>query len=201
MRPFLETRLRERERQRQAEKERERDRQRGRGSGESLHRLRPVFARFLKTDRAFPIKGATRVACTPGVTIGYRDTPRKTIAGRPCSVAHRLFTLAPLRGNDRPSIERAFHPPRYENRADQRRNLVSILSISRSRAPNYSRDTHAHTRLEQQSRKRRSQFLRIAIKREDFFFLTMKSNSRFSKSISGLNWIYGQKEIFERKKK
>lgn len=143
------------ERDRKMQRKRERDRQRGRGSGESLHRLRPVFARFLKTDRAFPIKGATRVACTPGVTIGYRDTPRKTIAGRPCSVAHRLFTLAPLRGNDRPSIERAFHPPRYENRADQRRNLapVSILSISRSRAPNYSRDTHAHTRLEQQSRK------------------------------------------------
>lgn len=141
------------ERERDRDRQRERDRQRGRGSGESLHRLRPVFARFLKTDRAFPIKGATRVACTPGVTIGYRDTPRKTIAGRPCSVAHRLFTLAPLRGNDRPSIERAFHPPRYENRADQRRNLVSILSISRSRAPNYSRDTHTHTRLEQQSRK------------------------------------------------
>lgn len=168
MRPFLETRLRERERQRQAEKERERDRQRGRGSGESLHRLRPVFARFLKTDRAFPIKGATRVACTPGVTIGYRDTPRKTIAGRPCSVAHRLFTLAPLRGNDRPSIERAFHPPRYENRADQRRNLapVSILSISRSRAPNYSRPYTVGTTKQE----RGSQFLRIAIKREIFFF-------------------------------
>lgn len=113
MQPFLETRL-------------QRERERGAGSGESLHRLRPVFARFLKTDRAFPIKGATRVACTPGVTIGYRDTPRKTSAGRPCSVAHRLFTLAPLRGNDRPSIERAFHPPRRENRTDER--VISRLS-------------------------------------------------------------------------
>lgn len=65
----------------------------------------PRFCSISQNRSTVPDQGATRVACTPGVTIGYRDTPRKT---QPPAMLSRppLFTLAPLRGTiDRSLLE------------------------------------------------------------------------------------------------
>lgn len=47
-------------------------------AGGSVAPAVPRFCSISQNRSSVPDQGATRVACTPGVTIGYRDTPRKT---------------------------------------------------------------------------------------------------------------------------
>lgn len=68
----------------------------------------PRFCSISQNRSSVPDQGATRVACTPGVTIGYRDTPRKTVAARHAQSLTSIY-IGTVAGNARPRSNVLFH--------------------------------------------------------------------------------------------